>query len=96
MFYHQINGFCTKLSTSDGLIKVINIVMEDINIVERVLVVFRSLKKAFYTLSYRILLNRLHEYWIGGKGLIIFSCYLTDCKQRVIINKQVSNHLPLK
>lgn len=55
------------------------------------LVVFLDLAKAFDTVSIPYLLLKLESFGVRGKPLELFSNYLTDRKQRVKIDKWISN-----
>ena len=48
--------------------------------------IFFDLSKAFDTVNYRILLNKLHSYGISGNMHELLTNYLQNCKQFTVCN----------
>jgi hypothetical protein len=86
-------GFRSDLSTNSALLEVIRIIMGGIDSDRKVLAIFLDLKKAFDTVSHKILLKRLHEHGVRGIAWKLFESYLSCRIQRVRINKVKSNNL---
>lgn len=89
-------GFRSSLSTNDALHRVITEITEKINSDEKILAVFLDLKKAFDTVSHKILLSRLYAYGIRGVVLDLFRSYLSNRTQCVRVNGLLSDRLTVE
>lgn len=63
---------------------------------EKILGIFLDLKKAFDTVSHKILLKKLFDIGLSVTELSLFSSYLSNRMQRVRIGQTISDHLYLK
>jgi hypothetical protein len=81
-------GFRSKTSTDLASFHLINKILEELN--NRLLVggVFYDLRKAFDFVDHEILLAKMYQYGITGKGLKLITSYLQDRNQRVIITNK--------
>ena len=82
-------GFRNKHSTTDALRKFIGDVLEcfDKNMI--CFSVFIDLKKAFDTVNHDIILDKLQYYGATDMTLNWYKSYLSNSKQRVVIDDQI-------
>lgn len=106
IIYKRIYGFITKnkiisknqfgfrkgMGTKDALHKLTSQLYSSIDQNIPTVVTFLDLAKAFDSVNHEILLKKLFRYGIRGKAYEIVQSYLTDRKQRVKINGNVSNY----
>ena len=85
LFYNAQYGFRPNRSTSHALLDLTSYIHEGVNTDNKVLGVFIDLAKAFDTLNFDILLEKLEKYGVRGTSLSWFRSYLTDRKQRVLL-----------
>lgn len=81
-------GFRKKLSTSDALFSFLSTLYERCDLRETVGGVFCDLSRAFETVPFCTLLQKLQFYGIRGLALNFFSTYLRGRKQRVRLRDQ--------
>ena len=85
LFYNGQYGFRPNRSTSHALLDLTSYIHEGVNTDSKVLGVFIDLAKAFDTLNFDILLQKLEKYGVRGSSLNWFKSYLTGRKQRVVL-----------
>ena len=76
-------GFRSKRSTAQALLDLINFAHDSLNSGSKAISIFIDLAKAFGTLDFEILLQKLSLYGVEGKTLSWFRSYLTGRKQQV-------------
>ncbi len=86
MLYANQYGFRRKRSTVDALIKFMNDITKSIDNKEISLAVYLDLSKAFDTINYDIVFDKLEHYGIRGNALKWFKSYLSERKQFVEYN----------
>jgi hypothetical protein len=81
-------GFRSKTSTVLASFHLISKILEALN--NRLLVrgIFCDLRKAFDCVDHKILLAKMYQYGITGKGLKLITSYLQDRNHRVIISSR--------
>lgn len=79
-------GFRSGKSTQDAVLELTDTVVRNMDKKRKSLGIFLDLSKAFDTVSIPILLNKLERIGIRGVALDIFTDYLTDRRQYVLIN----------
>ena len=79
-------GFRSNQSTEYALISLIETIKKSLDNDEIVCGVFIDVQKAFDTISYEILLEKLNHYGIRSKENNLFRSFLTNRKQYVSIN----------
>jgi hypothetical protein len=79
-------GFRKGYATDDAIFKLINEILKALNNKIKAGSVFCDLEKAFDTVNYEILLNKLQYYGIKGKKKILLESHLRDRYQRVRIS----------
>jgi len=57
--------------------------------------IFIDLKKAFNSVNYNIIINKLEYAGVRGKTLNLFSSFLVGRYQAVIVDNELSNFLPI-
>ena len=80
-------GFQSKVSTVHAMLDVVTSSYNHINRNHFTALVFVDLKKAFDTVSHRILTKKLSNYGFRGKAYTLILSYLTNRKQFVLINQ---------
>ena len=85
------SGFRCNHSTSTTLIDVTDHILSNMNEGKVTGAIFLDLKKAFDTVSHRLLLKKLHSYGITGHTLQWFESYLKNRSQAVNINSTLSD-----
>ena len=91
---HQ-HGFRKGRSTTSSILAFLNDVYLNINTKKPTYAVFLDLKKAFDTISHQVLLNKLLCLNIAPPCQKWFSSYLSNRKQKVIINGNQSQIRPI-
>ena len=87
---HQY-GFQRGRSTEHNLLHVVNFITNALNNGNYCIGIFLDLKKAFDVCSHSILLKKLKKFGIEGTALNWFSSYLSNRKQKVDINSNLSS-----
>lgn len=87
---HQ-SGFRNKDSTVNQLLIIYDTIVKNLDQGKDVRFIFCDVSKAFDRVWHRGLLYKLRKYGINGNLLLWFKSYLTDRKQRVILNGYNSN-----
>src|SRR6218665_419858 len=95
ILYDRQFGFRKNYSTNLALIEVIDKTTKTMDDRGCTLGVFLDLSKAFDTIDYNILFDKLQHYGIRGLALEWFKSYLTDRYQQVSYAGVVSSSLPL-
>ena len=85
------SGFRSNHSTNTTLIDVTDHILSNMNEGKVTGAIFLDLKKAFDTVSHRLLLKKLHSYGITGHTLQWFESYLKNRCQAVNINSTLSD-----
>ncbi len=80
-----------SLSTFDSLNKISSFDYSEVDNKNSIIALFMDLNKAFDTVNYKILLDKLHFYEIRGCIHTWFINYLSDRTQSSSINKHLSN-----
>jgi hypothetical protein len=96
LLYEHQYGFLKGKSTEQNLIHLINSVGQAINEDKFCIGIFLDLKKAFDVVSHDILLKKLEKMGIRGTTLQWFKSYLSERKQKVDINGNLSDSQDLK
>ena len=89
-------GFMPKHSTIHAVTELNYNILKAFEQKENNIAVFLDLSKAFDTIDYSILLNKLEHYGIRGIALEWFRNYLIDRKQYVQCNDHISNRRDMK
>jgi hypothetical protein len=96
---NQINnvqhGFTKGRSTCTQLLHFVNDTCKTLDETGQTDIVYLDFEKAFDRVTHKLLLKKLQWYGIGGKLLCWFESYLTDRRQRVVINGVNSQWLPV-
>ena len=85
------SGFRSNHSTNTTLIDVTEYILNNMNEGKVTGAIFLDLKKAFDTVSHKLLLKKLNSYGITGNSLQWFKSYLEDRSQAVNINSTLSD-----
>jgi hypothetical protein len=85
-------GFRAGRSTSDAIYNLTEIICKEIDNNCKVITIFLDLAKAFDTISHNILLSKMENCGIRGLTLSWFKSYLTNRKQAVQIENNVSDY----
>ena len=88
-------GFREKMSTSQALMSISEMIRKSIDNKEYGCSVFIDLTKAFDTVHHSILLSKLNHYGIRGIAGDWFRSFITNRKQFVTVNGSNSNLLPI-
>ena len=89
---HSQFGFRKNIGTKVALASITNTLYENINNSLPTIVTYLDLAKAFDTIQYKILYNKLYYYELRGKILNLIKNYLSNRLQSVIINNIKSNY----
>ena len=95
----QQYGFRSQHSTELACVKLVDYItteMDNIKKIKTPTAIFLDLSKAFDTLNFNILLNKLQYYGIDGISLSLIKSYLTDRLQYVQFENSESDLLELK
>ena len=84
-------GFQKGLATDNAIFKLINEILNSLNNKMKVEGVFCDLQKAFDSVNHELLLDKIQNYGIKGKGKTLLESYLQNRYQRVQITNQYSN-----
>ena len=88
-------GFRPGHATSDLMVYTMESIARNLNSMSNALPLFFDLGKAFDTLKHDLLLKKLNHYGIRGLPLSLISSYLSNRKQKVMVNGVESDYLPL-
>ena len=88
--YRKQFGFQPKNSTEHPVLDLKENILENCSKKLVSCILFLDLKKAFDTVSHKILLKKLEYYGVKGVSLKLFESYLTNRKQITIIDDFVS------
>ena len=95
----QQYGFRSQHSTELAYVKLVDYItteMDNIKKIKTPTAIFLDLSKAFDTLNFNILLNKLQYYGIDGISLFLIKSYLTDRFQYVQFENSESDLLEIK
>ena len=95
LIYNLQFGFRSNYSTNHALISIIEYIKKSLDNGNLVGGIFIDLEKAFDTVNYEILCNKLPYYGFRGKIEFLIKSFLSNRKQCVSINGFVSTELPL-
>ena len=87
------HGFRKKKSTLSAIVEFLHDVYMDQAILQDTFVVFLDLKKAFDTVSHKILLNKLKTIGLDEKSILWFQSYLGNRTQKTVINNNISSEM---
>jgi retron-type reverse transcriptase len=91
------SGFRKKHSTATALIDITDTLRQTIDVKNVCIVVLPDFSSAFNLVNFDILLAKLkHQFHFSQDALNLTKSYLTDRKQRVVINGKKSEWLKLK
>ena len=88
-------GFRKHYSTNHALLSIVEQIRSALDKNMFSCAVFIDLEKAFDTVNHQILLSKLYHYGIRGVANKWFSSYLSNRQQKVSINGESSNWLPI-
>ena len=89
-------GFRPAYSTSHAMIDILTSTLDNINVNKNTALLLLDLKKAFDTVNYDILLNKMNHYGIRGIANNLFASFLANRKQNVFLNHTQSNYRYIK
>ena len=88
-------GYLKNKSTNHALLHLINHILNAFSLKKYLVAVFLDLSKAFDTVDHKILLDKMYRYGFRGPFLDLISSYLTNRRQYVDIDGNVSQTLPV-
>ena len=88
-------GFCKEHSTKYAFLHIINHIQININNNNKCAAIFLDLRKAFDTIHYDLLLNKLFNYGIAGDNLKLIKTYLSYRSAITTINGVSSPELSI-
>jgi hypothetical protein len=86
------HGFMSKKSTSTQLVEFYDIIYKNVDNHIQTDVVYLDLAKAFDSVPHNLLLLKLKSYGIGGRLLLWFKVYLSNRRQRVVVEGNCSEY----
>ena len=89
------HGFRKKRSTLSAIVEFLHDVYGNLNENKDTYIVYLDLKKAFDTVSHDILLNKLNQSGVDQNTIKWFCSYLTNRKQKVIVQNKCSEELTI-
>ncbi len=96
LFYNSQYGFRSKHSTEFAALEVVDRIVTSMDENDIPINIYIDLSKAFDTLDYDILLQKLSYYGINGTSHDLMKSYLTDRKQFVQIEDTMSDTIIMK
>jgi hypothetical protein len=96
LFYPNQYGFRKGHNTEHAVIELIDRIIFEMEKNRTPLNIYLDMTKAFDTLDHEILLRKLEHYGIRNKSLELFSSYMTNRYQYVVLNNTESDLLPIK
>ena len=91
MLAEQQYGFRSRHSTELAAVKLVDFISHEMESDHTPTNIYVDLSKAFDTINYDILLDKLSYYGISGRALKLLKSYLLDRKQYVVYNNCNSN-----
>ena len=88
-------GFVRNRSTLQQLLKYVDFLHSSLDNCQQVDSIYLNISKAFHSVSHGKVLAKLWSSSLTGSLWRFFKCYLTDRKQRVIVDGEVSRWLPV-
>ena len=95
MLYSLQFGFLEKHSTIHALLLLTESIKLSVDNGKFDCGIFLDLQKAFDTVNHKILLGKLEYYGVRGNVLKWFNSYLTERHQYIVVNRHVSDSLPI-
>ena len=95
LFYHGQYGFRENHSSELTALELIDRIIQYLDKGETPISVFLDLSKAFDTLDHSILLSKLEYYGIRNNALKLFTNYLSNRKQYVVLDTVQSNSVKI-
>ena len=87
----QQYGFWPRHSTELAAVKLVDFISHEMKSGNTLGNIYVELSKAFDTINYDILLDKLSYYGISGRALKLLKSYFLDRKQNVVYNNCISN-----
>ena len=91
-----MHGFRPAYSTSHAMIDILTSTLDNINVNKNTALLQLDLKKAFDTVNYDILLNKMNHYGIRGNANNLFASFFANRKQYVFLNHTQCNYRYIK
>ena len=95
MITHTQYGFKPGSTTVDCLVHLTEEISTCLDQGDYAVSIFLDLSKAFDTINHSILLSKLLSYGIGKPHIDWFKSYLNKRKQRVFVNGNISDTMPI-